>query len=169
LNPVHRLSPLQTKFGAVLLSLVLAGGGLEMARAPRLVSFADSSSAPLLQASTSVVRSRIAPTAVPAMYRDASRPHATLVDAVMPARNSHSLSHAVGTRRRPVQNHVHKAHITGVPKQPGLLLTTASVPSEPIASGSREQIVRTIYVLPTGFPPSYAAVAFRDGWLIIQL
>jgi beta-lactamase regulating signal transducer with metallopeptidase domain len=169
LNPVHRLSPLQTKFAAVLLGLVLAGGGLEMARAPQLVSFADSSSAPLLQASTSVVRSRIAPTAVPAMYRDASRPHATLVDAVMPARNSHPLSPAVSTRRRRVTTHLHKAHVTGVPKQPGLLLTTASVPSERFASDSREQIVRTLYVLPTGFPPSYAAVAFRDGWLIIQL
>jgi hypothetical protein len=169
LNPAHRLSPRQTKVATVLLGLALAGGGLEMARAPRMVSFADSSSVSMAQASAAVERSRMAPTAVPVMYRNASLPRATLVDAALPARKPHPLSPAVSTRRRPAETHLHKARVTRVPKQPSLLLTSAPAPAEGIASDSREKIVRTIYVVPTGFPSSYAAVGFSDGWLIIQL
>lgn len=168
LKPAHRLSPLQTKVATVLLGLMLAAGGLEMARAPRLVSFSDSNSAPMIQASASIAKSPAGAAAVPVMYHDVSQPRATLVEAVMPARSPRPLSPAV-TRRRRGETHLQKVHATRGPKQPSLLLTTAPVPREGMASDSREKIVRTIYVLPTGFSPSYAAVGFRDGWLIIQL
>jgi beta-lactamase regulating signal transducer with metallopeptidase domain len=168
LKPAHRLSPVQTKVVTALLGLVLAACGLEMARAPRLVSFSDSNSAPMIQASASIVKSPADAAPVPVMYRDVSQPRATLVEAVMPARSPRSLSPAV-TRRRRGETHLHKVHATRGPKQPSLLLTTAPVPPEGMASDSREKIVRAIYVLPTGFSPSYAAVGFRDGWLIIQL
>jgi beta-lactamase regulating signal transducer with metallopeptidase domain len=168
LKPAHRSSPLQTKVATVLLGLMLAAGGLEMARAPRLVSFSDSNSAPMIQASASIVKSPAGAAAVPVMYRGVSQPQATLVEAVMPARSPRPLSPAVTTGRR-AETHLHKAHATRGLKQPSLLLTTAPAPPEGMGSDSREKVVRTIYVLPAGFPPSYAAVGFRDGWLIIQL
>jgi hypothetical protein len=42
-----------------------------------------------------------------------------------------------------------------------------SAPTE--ANPYNGRLVRAVYVLPDEFSPSYAAVAFADGWVIVQL
>lgn len=170
LKPAHRLSPLQTKLATVLLGVAIAGSGLEMARAPRLVSFGDLGSAPIAQASASIARRPAEPSAIPVMYRNSSRPHPTLVEAVMPAGKRRPFSPAAITARPAAATHLHKAHTRKVPKEPRLLLTNAPVSSDGVSSDSGDgQLVRTVYVLPNGVAPSYADLTITDGWLIIQL
>ncbi len=169
LRPAQRVGPFQARVATMLLGLALAGGGLLMARAPRFISFVDSDSAPTVRASASIMKSPVAAAAVPVVYRNTGRPHATLLEAVMPAGGAGPASH-VATRGRPATGtHLHKAR-TRIPKQPRLLVTSARVPFARIASEPLNgKVVPTVYVLPSEFSPSYAAVAFRDGWLIIQL
>lgn len=88
--------------------------------------------------------------ALPVSFTQTAQPHETLLKAVMPQPLAQRITHA-------------RAH-----RQPRLLLTTTP---EPIARDQHRQtrnVYRQAYVL-TDFSPSYAAVPFGNGWLIIQL
>jgi beta-lactamase regulating signal transducer with metallopeptidase domain len=147
LRPIGTMSPLQARASITLLTLGLSAGAVEMARAPHLISFTDAITAPIQQATTTLIQP--APHAIPVSYSPTSKPHETLLKAVMPQPTT--------------KNRTRKTH-----SQPRLVLTTTPQPT------ARNQYHHIRYELPrayvlTDFSPSYAAVPFGNGWLIIQL
>jgi beta-lactamase regulating signal transducer with metallopeptidase domain len=144
LRPMRTMSPLQVRASITLLTLGLATGAAEMARAPHLISFTDAITAPIQQAATTI--SQPAAQVLPVSYSPTSQPHQTLLKAVMPQPAA------------PKATRARKTH-----SQPRLVQTTTP---QPIARSQRA--LHPAYVL-TDFTPSYAAVPFGNGWLIIQL
>ncbi len=148
LRPIGTMSPLQARASITLLTLGLAAGAAEMARAPHLISFTDAIAAPIQQAAA-VTINQSAAHAIPVSFTQTEQPHETLLKAVMPQLTTK-------TRARKTHN------------QPRLILTTAPQPT------ARNRYHHIRYELPrayilTDFSPSYAAVPFGNGWLIIQL
>jgi beta-lactamase regulating signal transducer with metallopeptidase domain len=142
LRPMRTMSPLQARASITLLTLGLATGAVEMARAPHLISFTDAITTPIQQAATT--NSQPAAHAIPVSFTQTSQPHETLLKAVMPQPTT--------------KTRAHKPH-----NQPRLLLTTTLEQDHPARDSYRQA-----YIL-TDFSPSYAAVPFGNGWLIIQL
>jgi beta-lactamase regulating signal transducer with metallopeptidase domain len=145
LRPMRTMSPLQARASITLLTLGLVTGAAEMARAPHLISFtdaADAITAPIKQATATI--NQPATHAIPVSFTQTEQPHETLLKAVMPQPTTKS-------RAR-------KPH-----SQPRLILTTTPQPTARTRNSYRQA-----YIL-TDFSPSYAAVPFGNGWLIIQL
>ena len=107
LRPMRTMSPLQARAAITLLTLGLATGAVEMARAPHLVTFTDAITTPIQQAAATIAQ----PTAhaIPVSYSQAAQPHETLLKAEMP-------QPATKSRTR-------SAH-----RQPRLILTTTPQP-----------------------------------------
>ena len=170
LRPMRTMSPLQTRVSIALLGLGLAGGAVEMARAPRLVSFTEAVSAPVVEAAAPVT-SPAAVQAVPVSYKPAThstveQPHATLLKAVLPASpKPRMLRLAKPVVKQPRPAELHAANAVIEPQQPHMVLTTATIQSGNFSFTS----VRAVYTMPAGPSPSFAAVPFGDGWLIVQL
>jgi beta-lactamase regulating signal transducer with metallopeptidase domain len=144
LRPIGTMSPLQARASITLLTLGLATGAAEMARAPHLISFTDAIPIPIQQAATTI--SQPASHAIPVSFTQTAQPHETLLKAVMPQPATPKTARA------------RKTH-----SQPRLVLTTTP---QPVAR--HHNSFRQAYIL-TDFSPSYAAVPFGNGWLIIQL
>jgi hypothetical protein len=50
-----------------------------------------------------------------------------------------------------------------------MVLTAAETSARAAGNPDSGRVVRAVYVLPDEFLPSYAAVPFANGWLIVQL
>ena len=144
LRPMRTMSPLQARASIALLTLGLATGAAEMARAPHLIAFTDAITAPIQQAATTITQQTTH--ALPVVYTPTSQPHETLLKAVMPQPAT------------PKTTRARKPH-----NQPSVIQTTMR---QPVARN--RDTLHPAYVL-TDFTPSYAAVPFGNGWLIIQL
>lgn len=168
LRPMHKMSPLQARVSIALLSLGLAGGAVEMARAPRLVSFTEAVSTPVAEAAAPVMRPA-AVQALPVIYRPSGpQPHATLLKAVLPVtRTPRMLPLSKPVVKRPRRTELHVVRAVSEPQQPRMVLTTATIQDGNFSFTS----VRAVYAMPTesSTSTSYAAVPFGDGWLIVQL
>ncbi len=163
-QPANTWSSRHARFATGLLILVLAGSGVEMARAPHFVTFADSPGMSAASASATVAYSQ---PAVPVVYRENAQPRATLLKAVMgPARGPELSASAA---RPPRQQPPRKVRTVKLRHQPHMVLTAAGSSARVPERPDSRRIVRALYVLPDEFSPSYAAVPFADGWLIVQL
>jgi beta-lactamase regulating signal transducer with metallopeptidase domain len=159
LQPASTWSSRHARFATALLVLVLAGGGAEMTRVPHFVTFIDAHAVSESHASVAVVDSQ---SAVPVVYHpETAQPRATLLKAVM--RPSPPLARTL----QPFP--LRKAHASKRRQHPRMLPVAAgrSAPTE--ANPYNGRLVRAVYVFPDEFSPSYAAVAFADGWVIVQL
>jgi hypothetical protein len=88
-----------------------------------------------------------------------------LLKAVMrPARGPES-----SAARKLRQQSLRKARGVKLRQQPRMVLTAAGTSARSAENPDNGSVVRTVYVLPDEFSPSYAAVPFADGWLIVQL
>ncbi|QNI35562.1 M56 family metallopeptidase [Edaphobacter albus] len=167
LKPVHQLSPSWTRSAFAALFLILGGGSLMLVHAPRLVSF---SSAPVLTASelsaVSVISSRTS--SVPVLYHSeaASQPRMTLLKATMPSTRPAS-AHAKKPALKQNGRSEATSPRTSFQQTPRVVQTKAGS-SSTTPSRSHRNTVRAYYIT-TDFAPSYAAVPFGDGWLIVQL
>jgi hypothetical protein len=149
---MHTMSPLQARAAVGLLTLGLTAAAAEMARAPHLVSFTDAIAAPVQQAEAVTIAQPSTGHIVPASYSPANQPHEVLLKAVMPQPTV-----------TPKFTRTHKPRT-----RPHAIRIAAP---EPIAIEFLRPVrpsARPTYVL-TEFTPSYAAVPFGNGWLIIQL
>lgn len=159
-QPATPWSSRHARFATVLLALMLAGAGVEMARVPHFVTFADSPAVPRAFATVSYSQP-----AVPVVYHEAAQPRTTLLKATMrPARNPES-SVARKLRQQPLR----KALGMKLRQQPRMVLTAAGTYARTVEKPDSGRVVRALYVLPDEFSPSYAALPFADGWLIVQL
>ncbi len=162
LTPIHKLSPAYARASIAAFTIALTAGAVELAHAPHLVSFA-SPSVTVASGVDTVFRSTRSASAVPVVYKQSQQPRATLLTATIPS--------AVATRKHDssksaIQPTLKQAH-RNVPHQASQirLLRTAA---QPRSQYERNDSVRAYYVT-TEFSPSYAAVPFGDGWLIVQL
>jgi beta-lactamase regulating signal transducer with metallopeptidase domain len=161
-QPANTWSTSHARFATILLILVLAGGSVELARVPHFVTFADSPGTPTPRASVPVTYSQ--PT-VPVVYRETSQPRATLLTAVMRPAGGPESSAARKLRQRALR----KGRGVKLRQQPHMVLTAAGTSAQAAENPDSGRVVRAVYVLPDEFSPSYAAVAFANGWLIVQL
>jgi hypothetical protein len=130
-----------------------------MARVPHFVAFTNAHAVPESYASIAVADSH---SSVPVVYHpETAQPQATLLKAVMrsaprvsPTLQPLPLCKAHGMKQRRHSRMLRAA-------------TAASVAGR--ANPYRGRLVQAFYVLPDEFSPSYAAVRFADGWLIVQL
>jgi hypothetical protein len=160
LRPARNMSPLQARFSVALICLGLGIGAVQMAKAPRLFSFTDAAvSAPIVD-SASVAPSPASTPVLPVVYRQATQPRTSLVNAVFPLSKPHRAPHK---SVHPVPSH-RNAHSIGQARQPRIVLTTVEMQN--LRPGLNPG---TVYRQPIQFSPAYAAVPFGDGWLVIQL
>jgi beta-lactamase regulating signal transducer with metallopeptidase domain len=164
LQPASTWSSRHVRFATALLIMVLAGGGAEMARVPHFVTFTDAHAVPEPYASVAVADSQ---SALPVVYHpEIAQPRATLLNAVMrPARRPPQPA-AMKLQQQPR----HNARALKLRRQHSRMVLTvapASVPGRVNPYSGR--LVEAVYALPNDFSPSYAAVAFADGWLIVRL
>jgi beta-lactamase regulating signal transducer with metallopeptidase domain len=164
LQPANTWSSRHARFASVLLILALAGCGVEMARMPHLVTFADSHAAfaPIVSITATYSQS-----AVPVVYRETAEPRATLLKAVV--RPAHGPELSASAARALRQQPPRKPRAVKLRRQPRMVLTAAGASARTAESPGSGRVVHAVYVLPDEFSPSYAAVPFGDGWLIVQL
>ena len=161
LQPASAWSSRPARFATALLVLVIAGSAVEMARVPHFVTFADPHPVPESHASAAVADSQ---SAVPVVYSETGQPRATLLKAVMdPAPRLGPARQALP--RQPLR----KAHAVKLRHQHPRMLPAAARASARETNPHSGRLVQAVYVLPDEFSPSYAAVAFANGWLIVQL
>jgi len=161
LSPICKLSPAYTRASIAAFTVALTAGTVELAHAPHLVSFANPV-VPMASGADTVFRSTAPTSAIPVVYKqDASnQPHATLLKATIPSGNPSAKSTSnSSTKPAPKQS-----HRPGPIKQPQMLRTSTHQRVPDV----RNNTVRAYYVT-TEFSPTYAAVPFGDGWLIVQL
>jgi len=160
LRPARNMSPLHARFAIALICAGLGVGAVQMARAPRLLSFSDPAvPTPIIEAATTVPATAGAQS-LPVVYRQEAQPHAALVNAVLPLHKSHRAAHKSGRGIQLLRN----AHITKLNRKPRIILTTVELPNYGPSSSAGPA-----YIQPIRLSPSYAAVPFGDGWLVIQL
>jgi beta-lactamase regulating signal transducer with metallopeptidase domain len=172
LRPMRKMSPLQARASIGLLGLGLAGGAVGLAHTPRFVSFADAVASPSVEADVAPMIA--APErAVPVTYLGSSQqPHETLLKAVMPAKAPHAVPAVKQVKKQKPSSQVQlrSANAMRAPQKPHVVLTSATMPAVKM---HRHQVSDDappeFYEIPAVFMPSYAAVPFADGWLIIQL
>ena len=159
-QPANTWSARHARFVTALLVLVFAGGGAVMARVPHFVTFTNAHAVPESYASIAVADSH---SSVPVVYHpETAQPQATLLKAVM--RSAPRVSPAL----QPLP--LRTAHpMKQRRRHSRLLRAAAAAPVPGRANLYHARLVQAFYVLPDEFSPSYAAVAFGDGWLIVQL
>jgi beta-lactamase regulating signal transducer with metallopeptidase domain len=159
LQPASTWPARHARFVTALLVLVFAGGGAVMARMPHFVTFTDAHAVPESYASIPVADSQ---SPVPVVYHpETAQPRATLLKAVMP-----SALH-VSPTLQPLP--LRKAHGMKQRRHSRMPRAAAAASAAGRANPYRGRLVQAFYVLPDQFSPSYAAVRFADGWLIVQL
>ena len=166
LRPVGSMGRGWMRLSVGVLAVVVTGGSLELARVPRLISFADE------RTGSSVARSlpaELGPVAgvarmMPVMYRE-------------PVGVAASGKRARVARRREVRKQVvpswplvRTVRVSFPERQAGVVLTSARV--RPAGIGvppAGRDVFRLMDAVSTDVPASYAAVPFANGWLILQL
>jgi len=184
LRPMRRMSSLQATISVALLVFGLAGGAVELARVPGLVSFTAASSASVEEAVVPVPALVDAPAltdaqAMPVVYRQTTQPHATLLKAVVPSppippvRSAKKIKTAKSKNTQtwqPQQPQMRTAQAERVSAKPHIVLTRVTQPvAAPNARHLSKRETQPAYATSIEFSSSYAAIPFGDGWLIIQL
>jgi bla regulator protein blaR1 len=160
LQPARNMSRPQARFAIALICLGLGVGAVQMARAPRLFSFAEGAIAtPIAEAASPAPGPAIAQE-IPVVYRQEAQPRATIVNAALTLHKPHRAAHKSSRRVQPHGN----THTTRLNRQPRVILTTLEMPHYGPSSAASP-----VYIQPIRFSPAYAAVPFGDGWLVIQL
>ena len=133
--------------------------------------------------------------AIPVLYRDSATPRMTLLRAALPTAGTTSLQPARSPEPKPrhatpkLQHAIPELqpanlcnlHAPTKIAQPRMILTTAAeatqTQSQPQTRTQTQNqtrraahaMPRAVYTLDTDFSPTFAAVPFGDGWLILQL
>ena len=159
LKPVAALSPAYARVSLAGLTVILGAGAFQLTHAPHLVSFVNVPNTHLATGVDTVYRPTVTAPAVPVMYKSAAhaetQPHPTLLKATLPvAKPTAVISKPVPRKTTP--------RTPAKLQQPRVLRTAYQL--DPPRRGNAQT-----YYVTTEFSPSYAAVPFGDGWLIIQL
>ena len=167
-------SRVQSRYAPLLLTLGLLGASMEMARAPRLVSFASAAAAAPVRDGSAVTGSHASFGARTVVYRAAKEPQPMLLNAVMPlAAPRHTGSYRKFTEGPHRNTGVRSLQRRSPGPTASLVLTSTKqqMPSSQtgLSRSSRHSVDPEAVFVPIEFSPAYAAVPFGDGWLIVQL
>ena len=157
LRPARNMSRRQARIAIALICLGVGAGAVQMARMPRLLSFNDVS--PSAETASAVPATAVAQE-YPVVYRKATQPHAVMVNAILTSHKPHRAAHTSSHGVRPHRD----VQTTRLASRPRVIMTSLETqnPRTRISTGA-------IYLQSVQFSPSYAAVPFGDGWLVIQL
>jgi beta-lactamase regulating signal transducer with metallopeptidase domain len=160
LRPARNMSPLHARFAIALICAGLGVGAVQMARAPRLFSFTDPIiPTPIIEAASPAPGPAIAQE-IPVVYRQEAQPRAVMMNAALTVHKPHRAAHK---SRRGLQSRAN-VHTAKLNKQPRIILTSLEMRNDgPNFNAGPD------YIEPIRFSPSYAAVPFGDGWLVVQL
>lgn len=167
IKPVRQLSPSWARSAFAALTLTLGGGAFLLAHAPRLVSFSNVPALSAASQTPATPASSIQTASVPVLYHSeaASRPHMSLLKATLPSAKPASIPITKPALKRNGSSQAVPAQ-TPLQQTPRVVRTKADgnsvIPSRP-----HRTTIRAYYI--TDVAPSYAAVPFGDGWLIVQL
>lgn len=164
LRPMRRMSTGHARLSIALVGLGLAGLSFEMARAPHFVSFEDPASTPAVQQAVIIAPISSSAYARPADYHEASPSHPKLMLASLHLANTPK-HFSWGTRTSRVVTQAAKHTVQPMQLHPHAVLVAA----RQIAATSTLHPVRPVYAVAVRFSPSYAAVPFGNGWLLIRL
>ena len=157
LKPIGKRSPVYATTSVAALLLVLIASTVELAHFPHLVSFAKLQAPARASGINTVYRSAASP-ALPVLYdQTSSKPHATLLKATLPSAKASPV---------PIRRTIKQQHQTESvkPTQPRVMHTAT-----PRADHQHRSSTVQAFYITTEFSPTYAAVPFGDGWLIVQL
>ena len=163
LRPAHKMSPLRARLSVALICIGLGIGAVQMARVPRFLSFTDVATVSIADA-TSPASNSMSARAIPVAYRAAAQSHATLLKAVMPSRRAQRLPHMPSPGMK-----LQKVRAARAPQRPRVVLTTFEIPEGRPRLRADALHDSSGNVTSPRSSPSYAAVEFGDGWLILQL
>ncbi len=158
LKPIGKRSPVYATTSVAALLLVLIASTVELAHFPHLVSFAKSQAPALTSGVDTAYRSSASPV-VPVLYDQTSSKlscHAAESKTLPSAKAS-----PVPIRRTIKQQHQTESV---KPTQPRVMHTAT-----PRADHQHRSSTVQAFYITTEFSPTYAAVPFGDGWLIVQL
>ena len=160
------MSRVQSRVVLGVLVFALAGGATELARCPRIVSFADAVPATLPAATIqSAAYHPVAGTELGTTAQGAA--HETLLKASMPAAAIPAAHRKAKHASGPVFQRVRKAQPQQRIVQQWVVMTSWS--SSQASGGTR--VSRMVFTVPGEIQtvPAYAAVPTFDGWLVLQL
>jgi beta-lactamase regulating signal transducer with metallopeptidase domain len=160
LRPARTMSPLHARFAIAFICVGLGVGAVQMARAPRLFSFADSAIATPIAGRSNPMPDPSTTQELPVVYRQEAQPRAAMLNAALTVHKPRRAAHKSRHGRQSSAN----VHTTKLNRQPRIILTTIEMRDYgpgPDAGRVDTQSIR--------FSPSYAALPFGDGWLVIQL
>jgi beta-lactamase regulating signal transducer with metallopeptidase domain len=165
LHPTGPLSPLQASATFLLAAGTLALGSLAMLHTPTLIAF----NTPVALAANPSTSPTLA--SVPVAFREAAQPHATLVNAKLtPRRTPRKPAPAAPSLELTTAETAAPAYVT---PHSHMILTMQQQPAQPAARPLTRRVsadtLRPVYLISNDFSPTYAAVPFGNGWLIVQL
>jgi beta-lactamase regulating signal transducer with metallopeptidase domain len=171
LRPTRRMSSLHARVSVALFGLGLVAGSVEMSRVPRFVSFAYPASAPLVERADVVGTPRDASPVVPAASLRTHQSRLRLVQASLPIS---SVPRPIATRPTAwmASSQSSPIGLQALPagSRPRVVLAAATYrPAKLHTRYARRKSPRPITAMRISFSPSYAAIPFADGWLLIQL
>jgi beta-lactamase regulating signal transducer with metallopeptidase domain len=169
LRPMRRMSTAHARISIALVGLGLAGLSFEMARAPHFISFEYPASTPALQQSARIAPISSSAYARPADYREATPAHPKLMLASLHRANTPK-HFSGGTRISKVATQAAKHTLQPMEPRPHAVLVAArQVATTSTLHPVRRRAVRPVYAVAVRFSPTYAAVPFGNGWLLIRL
>jgi beta-lactamase regulating signal transducer with metallopeptidase domain len=170
LHPIGKLSPLHASATFLLAAGTLVLGSVAMLHTPTLIAFTT-------PAVTLAANSSPSPTvaSVPVVYRETTRPHATLLNAKLtPSRAPRKPTPAAHPFDPDFAPYINAAAApAAVTPHSHMVLTMQQQPVQPAAKLHTRRVsadtFRPVYLISNDFSPTYAAVPFGNGWLIVQL
>ena len=165
LRPGGSMGLVPQRMSVGLLAAIVAWGGLELARVPRLVSFADlAPQTAVVQELSSDAASSAGGRMVPVVYREPA-PNASMAPRPQSARRTAAAKQPGRVRTMP-----RLVRTVSTENQTAFVFPSSGVRTTrfQVSLGERDALRMTDAVV-TDLPASYAAVPFANGWLILQL
>lgn len=143
------------------LVLALMGGATELARCPRIVSFANE--APVTQAANAI----LPPEYHPALATEQSTAHEVLLKASAPAAVLPAVHRQPKHTPRPRLETVRKT----APRRPSVQQWVVMTSWSSTGATGITHVSKMVFTVPAEYTatPAYAAVPIMDGWLVLQL
>jgi beta-lactamase regulating signal transducer with metallopeptidase domain len=159
LRPASPVSTFQARSTFALMGLALIAGSVAMVRAPRLVSFTSPAATPVAALSAAPLRNGAG--FVPVVYRESTPAHTKLLKYNASPERTPTAGMKVPTPRR----------LATAPRSAEFVRTSAPgrSPHMIFRNAQADRQLRPVYLISVELSPSYAALPYGNGWLIIQL
>ena len=180
LTPAQVPSSLLAGASLCVLMAVLVVSSLSVAHAPQLISFTEAAPAVDQRASFRSVQLHPASAEVPQVSRVTAEPRIVAARYIQPRpvlanaavsaayANSGVQPFGPGPRRFPITR-LRTVSAIGNSTRPQITLADRAVRRKSAIHSTQTDAIPAVYVIPNDLPPSYAAVPFGNGWLILQL